>query len=81
MTIGCELLGGGYCGLEPGVDAVDDRLLVLDLLLDDVAGKAMRFELAESGWKTTDVPVPANGVVKIAGSAPLADRTGKLLPM
>jgi prolyl oligopeptidase len=42
-------------------------------LLDDVAGKAMRFELAESGWKTTDVPVPANGVVKIAGSSGARD--------
>ncbi len=38
-------------------------------LLDDVAGKAIRLEPAENGWKETDVPVPANGVVKIAGAS------------
>lgn len=38
-------------------------------LLEDVAGKAKRFEHGESGWKATDVPVPANGVVKISGAS------------
>jgi prolyl oligopeptidase len=38
-------------------------------LLDDVVGKAKRFERGENGWKASDVPVPANGVVKIAGAS------------
>jgi prolyl oligopeptidase len=38
-------------------------------ILEDVAGKAVRFERGENDWKATDVPVPANGVVKIAGTS------------
>jgi prolyl oligopeptidase len=38
-------------------------------LLEDVVGKARRFEPGDDGWKAADAAVPANGVVSIAGAS------------
>lgn len=42
-------------------------------LLEDAAGKAMRFRPGPEGWSGAEVPMPANGVVHIAGSSASRD--------
>ena len=42
-------------------------------LLEDAAGKAMRFRPGPEGWAATEVPMPANGVVRIAGASSSRD--------
>ena len=42
-------------------------------LLEDAAGGAMRFRPGREGWTATKVPMPANGVVRIASASSSRD--------
>jgi prolyl oligopeptidase len=50
-----------------GVAACKTSIVIT--LLEDVAGKARRLTPSGSGWQAAEIGVPANGVVKLAGSS------------
>ena len=50
-------------------DVAVGKSYLFGAILEDVTGKAIRLEPGENGWKAIDVPVPANGVVKLAGAS------------
>ena len=42
-------------------------------LLEDAAGKAMRFRPAPEGWTASEIPMPAHGVVRVEGASGARD--------
>ncbi len=42
-------------------------------VLEDAVGKAMRFRRGAEGWTATEIPMPANGVVRIAAASSSRD--------
>ncbi len=50
-------------------DVEAGKTSIIVTLLEDVAGKALRLKPASDGWQTQEIAVPANGVVKLAGTS------------
>ena len=42
-------------------------------VLEDAVGRAMRFRPGPEGWAATEVPMPANGAIRIAGASSSRD--------